>query len=81
VSGEAFVPGWFIGRRLKLQGFIVSDFYVDDRRERAMAELRAWVESGRLKVREDIVEGLERLPTALIGLLAGDNVGKRLVKA
>jgi NADPH-dependent curcumin reductase CurA len=34
----------------------------------------------RLKVREDIVDGFENLPAALVGLLAGDNVGKRMVK-
>jgi NADPH-dependent curcumin reductase CurA len=75
------VPAWFISRRLTLRGFIVSDFYTGDARERALAELRGWVESGQLKVREDIVDGFENLPAALIGLLAGDNIGKRLVKA
>jgi NADPH-dependent curcumin reductase CurA len=38
------------------------------------------VESGQLKVREDVIEGIENLPAALIGLLAGENVGKRMVK-
>jgi len=61
-----------------LAGFVVMDFY--DRREAALAELKSWVEDGRRKVREDIMEGLENLPGALIGLLAGDNVGKRMVK-
>lgn len=75
------VPAWFISRRLTLRGFIVSDFYTGDARERAIAELKGWVESGQLKVREDIIDGFEKLPAALIGLLAGDNVGKRLVRA
>jgi NADPH-dependent curcumin reductase CurA len=75
------VPAWFISRRLSLRGFIVSDFYTDGRREAALADLRGWVESGQLKVLEDIVDGFESLPAALIGLLAGDNVGKRLVRA
>jgi NADPH-dependent curcumin reductase CurA len=75
------VPAWFISRRLTLRGFIVSDFYAGDARERALGELRGWVESGQLKIREDIVNGFESLPAALIGLLAGDNIGKRLVKA
>jgi NADPH-dependent curcumin reductase CurA len=69
-----------ISKRLLLRGFIVSDFYHGDARERAIAELRGWVESGQLKVREDVLNGLEKLPEALIGLLAGDNVGKRMVK-
>ena len=75
------VPAWFISRRLTLRGFIVSDFYTGDARERALVELKGFVESGRLKVREDILDGFEKLPAALIGLLAGDNIGKRLVRA
>jgi NADPH-dependent curcumin reductase CurA len=67
-----------ISKRVTLRGFIVSDFYV--RREQALAELKEWVESGALKVREDIIEGFENLPAALIGLLAGANIGKRMVK-
>ena len=53
------VPAWFISRRLTLRGFIVSDFYADGARERAVAELKGWVESGRLTVREDVVDGFE----------------------
>ena len=40
----------------------------------------AWVEAGKLKVEEDVIEGLENTPAALIGLLAGENRGKRMVK-
>ena len=60
-----------------LRGFVVMDF--DNRRAAALAELKGWVDSGQLVVREDIVEGLENLPAALIGLLAGENIGKRMV--
>ena len=49
-------------------------------REEALADLKGWVQSGQLKVREDIIDGFENLPAALIGLLAGENVGKRMVK-
>jgi len=72
------VPAWFISRRLTLRGFIVSDFYAE--RDKALADLKSWVDSSQLKVREDIVDGLENMPSALIGLLAGDNVGKRMIK-
>jgi NADPH-dependent curcumin reductase CurA len=72
------VPAWFISRRLSLRGFIVSDFYAE--RDGAIAELKGWVESGQLKVREDIIEGLDNFPSALVGLLAGENIGKRMVK-
>ena len=74
------VPAWFISRRLTLKGFIVTDFYGEGRREAAIAELKGWVDAGKLKVREDIIEGFETLPAALIGLLAGENIGKRIVK-
>ena len=35
---------------------------------------------GQLKVQEDIIDGLENMPHALIGLLAGENRGKRMVR-
>ena len=38
------------------------------------------VASGKLKVQEDVIEGLQNTPQALIGLLAGENRGKRMIK-
>jgi NADPH-dependent curcumin reductase CurA len=76
--GPRGVPGLIVTKRLTLTGFVVMDFY--DRRQAALEELKGWVDSGQLKVREDVMDGLESLPAALIGLLAGDNVGKRMVK-
>ena len=68
----------FVGRRVKLQGFIVSDFAPRfDPARRAMGEL---VRSGRLKYKEDIVEGIEKAPRAFIGLLRGENFGKLQVR-
>jgi NADPH-dependent curcumin reductase CurA len=65
-------------KRLRAEGFIVTDFF--DQRERAIADLQSWVQSGKLKVQEDLIEGLENTPQALIGLLAGENRGKRMVR-
>ncbi|HEV2365154.1 MAG TPA: NADP-dependent oxidoreductase [Caulobacteraceae bacterium] len=76
--GPRGVPGLIVTRRLTLRGFVVMDF--DAQRNETLAKLRGWVESGRLKVCEDIIDGFEQLPAALIGLLAGDNVGKRMVR-
>jgi NADPH-dependent curcumin reductase CurA len=76
--GPRGVPGLIVTKRLTLQGFVVMDF--DDRREKALNDLQAWVAEGKLKVQEDILEGLENTPGALIGLLAGENRGKRMVK-
>jgi hypothetical protein len=76
--GPRGVPFLFVVKRLTMRGFIVSDFF--GRRDQALAQLRAWVEDGRLKVIEDVVEGFENLPDALIGLLHGKNRGKRMVR-
>jgi NADPH-dependent curcumin reductase CurA len=76
--GPRGVPGLIVTKRLKVQGFVVMDFY--DGRDDALAQLRAWVEAGQLKVQEDVIDGFENLPAALIGLLAGENRGKRMVR-
>ena len=65
-------------KRLTMKGFIVMDFFRE--REKAIAELASWVAAGKLKVEEDVIVGLENTPAALIGLLAGENRGKRMVK-
>ena len=70
--------GLIVVKRLVMQGFIVMDY--DDRRDEALADLQSWVASGQLKVQEDVIAGLENTPQALIGLLAGDNRGKRMVR-
>lgn len=76
--GPRGVPGLIVVKRLMMQGFIVMDFM--DRRDQAIADLQTWVAAGKLKVQEDVIDGLENTPRALIGLLAGDNRGKRMVK-
>jgi NADPH-dependent curcumin reductase CurA len=67
-----------VRKRLKIQGFIVSDQWQRFGEYRAMAA--PLVRKGELKYREDVVEGLERAPEAFIGLLQGRNFGKLLVK-
>jgi len=64
--------------RVKLQGFIVSDHVTAW--PGALAELGQGVATGRIKYRETIAQGLEAAPAAFIGLLAGRNFGKQLVK-
>jgi hypothetical protein len=76
--GPRGIPGLIVTKRLTLRGFVVMDF--DDQREAALKDLQGWVADGRLKVQEDIIDGLENTPAALIGLLAGENRGKRMVK-
>ncbi len=76
--GPRGVPGLIVVKRLVMQGFIVMDFM--DQRDEALADLQSWVAAGKLKVQEDVINGLENTPKALIGLLAGENRGKRMVK-
>jgi NADPH-dependent curcumin reductase CurA len=76
--GPRGVPGLIVTKRLTVTGFIVSDFA--DGNDKALADLQGWVSSGQLKVQEDIIEGFENLPAALVGLLHGENRGKRMVR-
>jgi NADPH-dependent curcumin reductase CurA len=76
--GPRGVPGLIVVKRLIMQGFIVMDFM--NHRDAALADLQSWVTSGKLKVQEDVIDGLENAPAALIGLLAGENRGKRMIK-
>ena len=77
-AGPRGLPGLLVVKRLRMQGFIVMDFY--DQRDAALADLRQWVADSRIKVQEDVIYGLENTPAALIGLLAGENRGKRMVR-
>jgi NADPH-dependent curcumin reductase len=67
-----------VRKRLKIQGFIVSDHWQRFGEYRAMAA--PLVRNGELKYREDIVDGLDRAPEAFISLLQGRNFGKLLIK-
>ena len=76
--GSRLVPGLVVVSRLRLEGFIVSDY--EDRWPEGEARLAEWVASGELKVLEEVLDGLDSAPGALIGLLAGANTGKRMVR-
>ena len=65
-------------KRLLLRGFIVSDFSA--KQADFLRDASAWIREGRLKYREDIVDGLEKAPAYFLGLLQGKNFGKMLVK-
>jgi len=70
--------GTFVGKRVRAQGFIVTDFA--SRHEAAMRQMGEWIRNGRLKYREDVVQGIDKAPRAFIGMLRGENFGKMLVK-
>ncbi len=65
-------------KRLTLRGFIVWDFVSQE--EEALTQLSNWVKEGKIRYREDIVDGLENAPEAFMGLLEGKNFGKLVVR-
>ena len=76
--GPAGVPGFLVTKRIRMEGFVVMDFF--NRRREAEAQLRAWVEEGKLKPVVDIVEGFEKMPQTLVAMFAGRNRGKLLLR-
>ena len=65
-------------KRALVQGFLVFDF--KDQYREGLKQLTEWVNSGQLKYRESIADGIENAAKAFIGLFEGVNVGKQLVK-
>jgi NADPH-dependent curcumin reductase CurA len=77
-GGPAGVPGFLVTKRIRMEGFVVMDFY--QRRAQAEAALAGWVAEGKLKAPVEVVEGFENMPKALEGLFAGKNKGKLMVR-
>ena len=65
-------------KRARMQGFLFFDHV--ERMPEAIADLAAWVRAGKLHYAEDLTDGLENAPVALVRLLAGENKGKMIVK-
>ena len=76
VGPRLFWP--FIAKRLHMQGFLVFDFA--ERYPEGLEQLTRWLQAGKLKYKEDIVEGIENAPRAFLGLFQGKNLGKQLVR-
>jgi NADPH-dependent curcumin reductase len=66
-------------KRLKMQGFIIFEDYAP-RFSEFFGQMSSWLWEGRIKYREDIVDGLENAPEAFIGLLKGKNFGKLIIR-
>ena len=67
-----------IAARIRLQGFLVFDYF--PRMDEFYRDMGGWLKSGAVKSRETVVEGLEQMPDAFLGLFKGENVGKMLVR-
>jgi NADPH-dependent curcumin reductase CurA len=73
------LAGLILRKRLRMQGFIIFDDY-GHRYPEFAAQMGEWFKAGKINFREDITDGLENAPQALIGLLEGKNFGKVVVR-
>jgi NADPH-dependent curcumin reductase CurA len=64
--------------RARMQGMVVFDYA--DRYHVAVAEMATYLKDGRMKSREDVVEGIDTFPEALSRLFTGENFGKLVLK-
>lgn len=90
ICGTASVANWnppplgprveriILTKRVRMQGFVIFDH--QQRYGEALAQLSAWVQAGKLRYREEILEGIEAAPDAIAGLYRGENLGKRLIR-
>ena len=69
---------YVIGKSLKMQGFIVTDFL--DMVPAFFTDMGRWVAEGKIKWQETVVDGIENAPQAFLGLFKGENTGKMLVR-
>lgn len=67
-----------VGKSLLVQGFIVSNY--SHLQPQFIKDMSDWIPSGKLQFRETVMEGIEQAPDAFMGLFAGKNLGKMLVK-
>jgi NADPH-dependent curcumin reductase CurA len=74
--GERFM-GHLIVSRASIHGFLVFDWW--HRRDEALRRLAAWRRDGKIQFKEDVLEGIERMPEAFLRLLQGKNFGKQIV--
>ncbi|KVN51142.1 hypothetical protein WM03_06810 [Burkholderia ubonensis] len=68
-----------LAKRIRMQGFIILDHFAEGYAA-FLKDMGEWVAAGKVKAREDIVDGLPAAPETLIGLLAGKNFGKVVVR-
>lgn len=73
------LQGLILRKRIRMQGFIIFDDFAEGFDE-FLQQMGEWVEQGKIKFREDLVDGLENAPQAFIGLLQGKNFGKLVIR-
>ena len=76
--GPRGIPGLLVNNRVRMEGFLVFDYA--DRYAEGRAQMKTWVDGGQLKPLQDEFQGLEEAPRAFIDMLAGGNVGTRIIR-
>lgn len=67
-----------IYKRITIQGFLVSDFA--SKQNEFLDQMQQWLNEGKIKFKETVKEGFEKLPEIFVGLFTGENVGKMVCK-
>ena len=90
ICGTASVSNWdpppagprverhLLVKRARMQGFLIFDYA--PRFAEGLAALTEWVDSGLIRYREDMLEGIEQAPGSIAGLYRGENLGKRIIR-
>ena len=90
ICGTASIASWdpiplgprverhLLVKRARMQGFVVLDYA--NRYDEARTKLAEWVRQGKIRYREDILNGIEHAPGAIAGVYRGENLGKRLIR-
>lgn len=90
ICGTASIASWepwpsgprverhLLNKSARMQGFLVWDY--EHRYEEAITRLAPWIRAGKLRYREEILEGIATAPDAIAGLYRGENLGKRLIR-
>ncbi|UWR71943.1 NADP-dependent oxidoreductase [Phaeobacter inhibens] len=73
-----YLMGQLLRKRITMRGFIVFDDFSHLYPEFAK-QMTGWVQDGKVKYREEMIEGLEQAPAAFVGLLRGEAFGKRVI--
>ncbi len=71
--------GQILTKKIRMQGFIITDNFAHLYPEFAK-EMMGWVKAGKIQYLEEIIDGLEQAPAAFVGLLRGENFGKRVIR-
>lgn len=74
----SLLQGMILRRSLKMQGFLVGNYL--HRAPDFIGDMTRWLAEGKVRYREDVVDGLENAPAAFLGLFEGDNFGKLVVR-